>query len=70
MPIPDTVRDAVLIGFAELDEAAGARPSRRGGGRGFDLEVMAGLAGAAGSPRCSSRACSASMAGAARSGTR
>ncbi len=49
VPIPDTVRDAVLIGFAELGEPCrhAARVAAVAGEQ-FDLGVVAGLAGDAG----------------------
>ena len=49
VPIPDTVRDAVLIGFAELDEECRrAAEVAAVAGESFDLGVVAGLAGDAG----------------------
>ncbi|HEX2088145.1 MAG TPA: AAA family ATPase [Solirubrobacteraceae bacterium] len=49
VPIPDTVRDAVLMTTADLSEAARvAAETAAVAGPAFDLEVVAGLAGAAG----------------------
>ena len=73
VPLPDTVRDAVLISASELsDDGRAAAEVAAVAGESFDLELVAGARRATtGLPSCSSAgSCARSRGRAARSGTR